>query len=293
MPYLLNINQLTKCFNMKTFLLSSVLLLFILSCKNEVPSKDEAKNKSVTAVLPAINFQQLFDSAGVKGAFLLYNLKNDTTLVFNDQRTKVGYLPASTFKIINSLIALETGVINDEAEIIKWDGKKRFVEVWNQDHNLRSGIKYSVVWFYQELARRIGEENMQHYIDTVGYGNQDIGGGIDLFWLEGNIRITMQQQIDFLKRLHQNELPFSQRSMGIVKDIMILEKTEDYVLRGKTGWAASVEPNIGWFVGYLERKDNVYFFAANIDINKDKDAEARKKLTAQILEQLNLLKSNQ
>ncbi len=81
--------------------------------------------------------------------------------------------------------------------------------------------------------------------------------------------------------------------MGIVKDIMILEKTEDYVLRGKTGWAASVEPNIGWFVGYLERKDNVYFFAANIDINKDKDAEARKKLTAQILEQLNLLKSNQ
>ena len=93
---------------------------------------------------------------------------------------------------------------------------------------------------------------MQYYIDSVGYGNQDIRGGIDLFWLNGNIRITMQQQVEFLKKLYKNDLPFSQRSMDIVKDIMIHTKTEDYILRAKTGWAARVEPNIGWFVGYLE-----------------------------------------
>ena len=212
------------------------------------------------------------------------------TLVFNEERTKKGFLPASTFKIINSLIALETGVIKDEHEIIKWDGKKRFVQDWNRDHNLRSAIKYSVVWFYQELARRIGEERMKRNINAVGYGNQDIGGGIDLFWLNGNIRITMEEQVEFLKRLHQNDLPFSTRTMDIVKDIMIQEQTKDYTLRAKTGWAARVEPNIGWFVGYLERKDNVYFFANNIDIKNDEDAKFRKKITLQILENLNLFK---
>lgn len=274
---------------MKNYLLLFLAPIFVLSCKNDSPlSNDAQKGPELLSFSPA-QFQEIFDSNEVKGAFLLYDLKNDTTLVFNKARTKTGYLPASTFKIINSLIALETGVIKDEEEIFKWDGEKRWVEDWNRDHNLRSAIKYSVVWFYQELARRIGEERMQHFIDTVGYGNRDIGGGIDLFWLEGNIRITMEEQINFLKRLYKNELPFSQRSLDIVKDIMILEKTEDYILRGKTGWAARTEPNIGWFVGYLERKDNVYFFATNIDINKDEDTKARQQITLQILKELKLL----
>lgn len=275
---------------MKNTLLLTILLLLILSCKNDTTSKIASQKEPETSLLPFVDFQKVFDNNGVKGAFLLYDLKNDTTLVFNESRTQNGYLPASTFKIINSMIALETEVIKDEEETIKWDGKKRFVEIWNQDHNLRSGFKYSVVWFYQELARRIGEERMQHFIDTVGYGNQDIGGGIDLFWLNGNIRITMLEQIDFLRKLYKNELPFSRRTMDIVKDIMILEKTDGYTLKAKTGWAARVEPNIGWFVGFLERKDNVYFFANNINIVEEEDNIARKEITMQVLEKLNLLK---
>ena len=278
---------------MKKWPIPCILMLFFFSCKNDLSIKNEVPKKPEQLSFSTVQFQEIFDNNGVSGGFLLYDLKNDTSLVFNETRTKTGYLPASTFKIINSLIALETGVIKDEEEVIKWDGEKRFVEEWNRDHNLRSGIKYSVVWLYQELARRIGEERMQHYIDTVGYGNQNIEGGIDLFWLEGGIRISMEEQIGFLKRLYQNDLPFSQRSMDIVKDIMILEKTDDYTLRAKTGWAARVKPNIGWFVGYLECKDNVYFFAANIDMNTDDDAQARKKITMQILEQLNLLKPHQ
>ncbi len=290
MPYLLAISMLTKNYFMKNWLLFPVLLLFVSGCKNNPPPKIDTEEAPKMLTFSTNQVQEIFDNQGVKGAFLIYDLKNDTTFIFNEPRIKTGYLPASTFKIINSLIALETEVITNEEDTIKWDGEKRFAEVWNQDHNLRSGIKYSVVWFYQELARRIGEQQMQHYIDTVGYGNQNIGGGIDLFWLNGDIRITMQEQVNFLKRLYKNELPFSQRTMDIVKDIMILEKTDTFTLRAKTGWAARVEPNIGWFVGYLERMDNVYFFANNIDINKDEDAKARKKITMQILEQLNLLK---
>ena len=275
---------------MKNAILLSLFVLFIFSCSSDSPTKEAQQTVVEYSIFPSHDFQEIYDSNGVKGAFLLYDLNNDTTLVFNDPRTKIGFLPASTFKIINSMIALETGVIKNENEIIPWDGKKRFVNEWNRGHNLRSGIKYSVVWFYQELARRIGEERMQHFIDSMGYGNQDIGGGIDQFWLTGNIRISMEQQIDLLERLYKNDLPFSQRTMDIVKDIMILEKTDNFVLRGKTGWAARVEPNIGWFVGYLERDGNVYFFANNIEIKGDGDHLARKKITMQVLKKLDLLK---
>ncbi len=278
---------------MKVLFFFTVLLLSFLSCKNESTQKVEAQESVSAPVFSKVDFQKIFTDNNIKGAFLLYDLKHDTTLVFNEPRTKIDYLPASTFKIINSLIALETRVIKDEKEMIAWDGEKRFVNEWNRDQNLQSAFKYSVVWFYQELARRIGEDRMQHYIDIVAYGNQNIGGGIDRFWLEGNIRITMQQQIDFLKRIHQNDLPFSQQTIDIVKEIMIHKKTEDYVLRAKTGWAARVKPNIGWFVGYLERKDNVYFFATNIDILENQDSKFRKKITLQILDQLNLLKPSQ
>ena len=142
-----------------------------------------------------------------------------------------------------------------------------------------------MVWFYQDLARRIGEERMQHYVDEVGYGNQDISGGIDRFWLDGGLRITSEQQIDVLRRLYHDELPFSQRAMDIVKDILIKEKTHAYVLRAKTGWAGQT----GWLVGYLEQNGNVYFFATTIAIMKSDDTRAREAVTQAVLKHLGLL----
>lgn len=231
------------------------------------------------------DFAKYFNDAGVKGGFLLYDLKNDKYLAYNAERLQQGYIPASTYKIFNSLVALETGVIWDENEILKWDGVKREVDSWNQDHNMRTAMKYSAVWFYQELARRIGLERMQHYVDLAGYGNKNINGGLDRFWLTGELRITPREQIALLVRLYQNKLPFSQRAMDIVKDILIFEKKESYVLRAKTGWSGQV----GWFVGYVERKENVYFFANNIDIMKPEDATARVAITKALLRDLSLI----
>lgn len=232
------------------------------------------------------DFAKYFEDAGVKGAFLLYDLKSDEYLAYNTERLQRGYIPASTYKIFNSLVALETGVIPDENEILKWDGVKRWVDSWNQDHNMRTAMKYSAVWFYQELARRIGLERMQHYVDLAGYGNKNIGGGIDTFWLTGDLRITPREQIALLVRLHQNKLPFSQRAMDVVKDILIFEQGEDYVLRAKTGWSGKV----GWFVGYVERKDGVYFFANSIDIEQPGDDRGRIAISKAILQNLGLIK---
>ena len=231
------------------------------------------------------DFAKYFNNAGVEGGFVLYDLKHDKYLVHDLARSTRGYIPASTFKLFNALVALETGVIRDENEVLKWDGVRRDVAAWNQDHSLRTGFKVSAVWFYQELARRIGAERMQQYVNLAGYGNRDTSGGLELFWLTGGLRITPAEQIDFLVRLYQNKLPFSQKTMDLVKDIAIFEQGEGYVLRAKTGWAGK----IGWFVGYVEREARAYFFALNIEIKKDKDTMARIDITKNILRDLNVI----
>lgn len=231
------------------------------------------------------DFGKYFQQSGVKGTILIYDLKKDRYLVYNAKRANTGYVPASTFKIFNSLVALETGVVKDENEVIKWDGVKRAIPQWNQNHTMKTAIKVSAVWFYQELARRIGEQRMQPYINLTNYGNRNIGGGIDKFWLEGDLRITPKEQIDFLVKLHKNNLPFSPRAIAIVKNIIINEKTDNYTLRGKTGW----EGKVGWYVGYLERDDNTYFFATELDIAAPKDTKARIEITKSILKDMKLL----
>lgn len=239
-----------------------------------------------------VNFKQHFDNLGVNGSIIIYDLDRDKFCQHNIIRNNKAFIPASTYKILNSLIALETRVIKDDVAILTWDGitrpsKNSPIENWNQDLNLRLAFKYSAVWFYQILARKIGHQRMQDFVDKAQYGNQNIGSkeDIDQFWLRGKLRITPQQQIDFIRRFYQNDLPFSQQTIDLVKDIMIVEKTPNYVLKAKTGWDTS----IGWYVGYLEQNNNIYFFAANIDIVTNNDLSARLEVTRLCLQDLGLL----
>ena len=255
---------------------------FLVSCSLEP--------KSILEDFSSSDLESIFKSEMADGCFVISDLKANKKLTYNSARLDSSFLPASTFKIINSMIALETGAIKDENEMITWDGKKRFVKEWNQDHNLKSAIKYSVVWFYQELARRIGKEKMQHWVDTSQYGNQNIGGEIDYFWLNGDIRISANQQIDFLQKLYLNKLPFSKKNQEIAKNIMIVDQTPNYTIHAKTGWAMRINKQIGWYVGYLEKGENVYFFAINMDIKNKDDAVKRKIIVSKILKQLQLTK---
>ena len=253
------------------------------------------------AIPQSIDFGRHFQELGVTGSILIEDLKLDPlrglgqrTYQHNPQRNSTVFLPASTFKILNSLISLETGVISDELQILTWDGIQRQIPAWNRDLNMKEAIKLSAVWFYQVLARRVGYDRMQKWVTDAGYGNSKIGSkeDIDRFWLQGELRITPQQQIQFLRRLYKNELPFSERSLSIVKDILIVEKTPDYTIRAKTGlvgFDGMVKPQIGWYVGYLEKGDNIYFFATNIDIQNPKDAANRIELTRRCFKDLGLL----
>ncbi|BAX80412.1 class D beta-lactamase [Labilibaculum antarcticum] len=263
--------------------LLSFSLLFVLFACSKQPN-------SILNKYSSSDLERIFKSENIKGCFTIYDLRNDAKLSFKEERLDSAFLPASTFKIINSMIALETEVITDENEMIKWDSIDRSYDNWNRDQNLESALKYSTVWAYQELARRIGEERMKYWVEASNYGNKNINGGIDVFWLRGDIRISPNQQIDFLKKLYLNQLPFSQKNQEIVKKIMIVDQTANYTIRAKTGWAVRIDDQIGWYVGYLERAGNVYFFSINIDIKNSNDAAKRKILVSKILDHLQLTK---
>ena len=234
----------------------SVFLLFMIpacSSKSIQPQLTEEVRPELEKYFRAFN-----------GAFVIYDLNNNHYARYNPDGCREKLLPASTFKIMNALIALETGAIPGENYIIPWDGTQYPIPAWNQDHTLKTAFRDSVVWYYQEVARRIGRERMQHYIDAVRYGNQDIAGNLDSFWLDGSLLISADEQVEFLRRLYQGDLPFSKRSMDIVRDILILESDPAYQLRGKTGSGHIGNLSVGWFVGYEEIHENVYFFAVNI-----------------------------
>lgn len=230
-----------------------------------------------------------FEAYGAEGAFVLYDQARNRYLRYNPARSAQGFIPASTFKIFNALVALETGVIRDTSEVLPWDGVERMTP-WDQDHNLASAFRVSAVWFYQELARRIGEERMQAYLSRERYGNADLSGGIDTFWLTGGLRISPDEQVDFLRRLHAGDLGFSERTMALVRNVMVMERTDDYVLRGKTGWAVLDGIDYGWLVGYVEKGGDVYFFATQVE-SADPDfpmMEARPAITYAILDELGI-----
>ncbi|MEM1096434.1 MAG: class D beta-lactamase [Bacteroidota bacterium] len=233
-------------------------------------------------------FARHFEEHGVTGTFALYDPAESQLLVHNAVRAEERYIPASTYKIPNSLIALETGVLADTMAVIAWDGQERSFDAWNRDHTLATAFEFSVVWFHQEAARRIGQERMQHAVRDAGYGNADIGGGIDVFWLTGNLRISALEQIDFLQRLHEERLPFAEETLHLVKGIMVEERGANYVLRAKTGWATDPH-NVGWYVGYVVKHEQPYYFALNIDMTEMAQASARRDIAKAILRGLDLL----
>ena len=238
-----------------------------------------------------MNFKSVFDRYGVDGCFVLYNQTDDEYIRYNANLCDTGYIPASTFKIPNSIIALEEGVIKDTNQIIRWDGHEWPNKPWNQDQTLKTAMKYSCVWVYVGFAEQIKLEKYQDYVDSFNYGNKNLAGPPTRFWLAGSFRISANQQVDFLKRFYNYELPdISRRSIDIVKELIIIEQTDRYRFCGKTGGMLTDTDYIMWLVGYLEQNNKIYFYAMNFKTNDyNKTSSARYSITKDILRELKLL----
>lgn len=251
-------------------------LIFQLSVCQRVTEKD---------------FSAQFKKYGIDGCFVLYDQSGNSYVRYNPSLCDSGYIPASTFKIPNSVIALEEGLIKDTSEVIRWDGHEWPNKNWNQDQTLRTAIKYSCVWVYVDFAEQIGIEKYTARLKSFNYGNQDLTGPPTRFWLNGPFRISANQQIDFLKKFYNYSLPVSRLSIDIVRDIIVLEKADTWKLSGKTGTGMLNDTAyIMWLVGYLEKENKPYFFAMNFKTSEfEKSSKARYSITKDILKELKLI----
>ena len=232
--------------------------------------------------------KKYFDEQTVEGCFTMLDNRDGSITVYNLAMDTTRYTPASTFKIINSLIGLEVGKITNEKMVIKWDGVKRTNEDWNKDMDMTEAFKVSNVPYYQEVARKIGKDSMRHFIDTLAYGNKNMSGPIDSFWLNGNLKISPDEQLGLLKRLYFDQLPFRKSTQQQVRDVMLQEDNTAYKLSYKTGQGVHTDGDqIGWLVGWVEENRHVYFFSTLV---KTKNAAVdMKKIRLEITK--NILKN--
>ena len=229
-----------------------------------------------------------FSENKVNGCFALMNNGTGQFTVYNLARYRdSSYLPASTFKIVNSLIGLQTGAITNDSMIIRWDSIKRR-DAWDKDLTMYEAFKVSAVPYYQEVARRIGQDTMQHWLDSLSYGSKKITTRIDSFWLDNSLKITPDEQLGLVKRLYFNQLPFFKVYQEKVKRAMLFENNSNYALSYKTGWGQYDGKQLGWVLGWIEENNHPYFFVLNLestDSNIDM-VNIRMKLLKEILKQL-------
>jgi len=249
-------------------------VLFLIACNASTVEED---------------LQALFTQSGIEGTIIISSEAGETEYIAYPERAKAPFLPASTFKIPNTLIALEEAVITSPDDTFKWDGKKRFVDAWNQDHSLRTAFPVSCVWYYQELARRLGNETYLDYLQNLNYGNKLTGPELTRFWLEGDLRITAEEQIAFLKSVYKQDLPFRAEHFELLKELMLVEQTDAYSVYAKTGWAVRDNGEHGWWVGYVEKTDKVWFFCINIEITANEDYGKQKEIARSALQLIGVL----
>ena len=231
----------------------------------------------------------VFRHHAAEGTFVLYDVASDRVITVDRQRAEKRYVPASTFKIANSLIALEAGAVRDEHEVIPYGGKPQPFKAWEKDMPMHEAIAASNVPIYQELARRIGLERYNQWLARLDYGNRQTGSAVDTFWLDGPLEISAVEQARFVAALAQQKLPVSVRSQAIVHNILRLETIDGRVLYGKTGWRFSSAPQLGWWTGWVERDSKIFAFALNIDMASPADAKKRVAIGRDMLGNLGIL----
>jgi len=254
-----------------------------------------AKTLEAEAKTPAIVWRDnarisaMFDQAGVTGTFVVHDVASGEFTGHDRQRAHIRYVPASTFKIPNSLIGLATGAVSSVDEVLPYGGGPTYLPQWARDMPLREAIRISNVPVYKELARRIGMPRMEEGLRRLDYGNMDAGAVIDTFWLEGPLKISALEQVRFLGRLAQDRLPFPKPAMATVREIVRQEDNAN--LYAKTGWYVPDDRKnqIGWWVGWVEKDGKVYAFALNVDITDETVGAKRVPLGKAALQALGLL----
>jgi beta-lactamase class D len=237
--------------------------------------------------------KHFFDENRVNGTFALLDNGTGKFTIYNLKRYRdSAFLPASTFKIVNSLIGLQTGRITNDSMVIKWDGVERWNKEWNKDLTMYQAFRVSAVPYYQEVARRIGKDTMQFWLDSISYGTKKIKTRVDSFWLDNSLKITPDEELGLVKKLYFHQLPFFETYEDMVKRAMLFEDNANYKLSYKTGWGNTERGDeLAWIVGWIEENKHPYFFVLNFETS-DHNIDIvtlRMKMLKGILQQLGFM----
>lgn len=271
---------------MKKLVFISLIIICFTACR-----KEDVKE---------VDLSKHFEEFQVEGSFILFDQQKQQKTIYNSKRCRKQFSPASTFKIANSIIGIEEGILTGEEYVFKWDSVESWNPSWNKDLTLKEAFRASCLPCFIRMANQIGIEKYRHYLKVLDYGDRLEGINDALFnnekidfWVSGQLRISQEEQIAFLQKLFYVKLPVSQKAMDITKSILIDEQGDGFTLSGKTGWTTDpvIQADVGWYVGYLEKGVDVYFFATNVESKEPLDsfAKARKEITLNILRELKLM----
>jgi beta-lactamase class D len=212
--------------------------------------------------------------AGMKGCFLLYNLKTEKFEKKLGSTCEERVTACSTFKVPLSVMAFDSGVLKSEKEVYPWDGQNRMLPEWNQDQTAETWMKYSVVWFSQRLTPKIGKKKLQKYLDDFDYGNKNLSAGLTSAWLKSPkdsahaLSISPYEQVEFLKKLWRDKLPVSGSSMEVTRKLTYLDTSpKGFKLHGKTGsnfYDEARKIQLGWFISHIQKGDQEYIAVTNL-----------------------------
>lgn len=258
---------------------------------SEAAATSEIAQPGQARIEPRPDLAGVFRRARTTGTFAFFDVSAGRIVVVDSARAVRRLVPASTFKLANSLIALEVGAVADIDEVVPYGGEPQPFASWEHDMPLREAFPASNVPVYQNIARRIGLERMADWVTRLDYGNQVLGDVPDRFWLDGPLEISAVEQVHFIARLARGELPASVANQAAVRDLARVETTASYALFGKTGWRFDASPQLGWWVGWVEREGKVYAFALNVDIERDEQVGQRVPLGRELLQRLGVLET--
>ncbi len=277
-----------------TGVILELLLFLLLGClvltdaEKPSPGTRFSELPNINRNIEYVDFSDYFH--GYDGTFILLDMKKDHYQIYNKANSNQRISPDSTYKIVSSLMGLETRVIPNENTLLEWDGTIYPFKPWNRDQTLTSAIASSVNWYFQKVDSRVGQVYISNHLKQIAYGNCDLSGGLHDFWIESSLKISPLEQVEILKKLCTYELPFSRRNIDIVQRAIKISEQNQVSLHGKTGTGVINGGNgNGWFIGFVKREANVYIFATHIQGKKGVNGTKARNITLAILKEQNIL----
>ena len=223
------------------------------------------------------------------GSFVLYDNHLDSWKIYNLEEANKRIPPDSTYKIYDALLGLESGIITPEHSSMAWNGEHFSYSAWENDQDLNSAMQNSVNWYFQTMDSQLGLNKIQEFLNEIEYGNQTTSSNLKLYWSDFSLKISPIEQVELLKKFNTNGFHLHSQNVLSVKNAIKIVGTSDGTFYGKTGTGCIDGQDInGWFIGYIETSDNIYYFATNIQSDSNATGKKALEITSAILKKLHI-----